>query len=329
MNSAFDLDPEFPAGNDGKAPSPGNEDIDSGERFAYANGLSLCHECFGRASDPVILLIHGLGAQMIIWADEFCEALAARGFRVIRFDNRDCGRSSVTHATPRDLLEVMLETDPADEARGPYSLDDMGDDAVALLDALDIGQAHVVGSGAGALIAQSIALRRPERVSSLTSINCPGLDSAARADAKQLGALFSLMQARTQDEFIEANIRVFRALRGPSDPEDEVGDLPMARRAARRGQRRIGNVLHFSAYSVSEGAPGGHLRRRTRLAAIRARTLVIQGLADPIVPPETGRAVAQAIPGAKLVMVEGLGHILKRRVWPLVIDEIIELARRE
>ena len=302
-------------------------ELDLGEQIAYANGLSICHQCFGRAADPAILLIHGLGAQMIIWAEEFCETLAARGFRVIRFDNRDCGKSSVTHATPRDLLQVMLETGPSEEARGPYSLDDMGDDALALLDALDIGRAHLVGSGAGALIAQSIAFRRPERVISLTSINCPGLDRAARVDGTQIAALFSLMQARTQDEFVDANIRVFRALRGPGDPEDEVADLPMARRAARRGQRPIGNVLHFSAYSASEGEPGGLARRQRRLGAIRARTLVIQGLADPIVAPETGRELARAIPGAKLVMIEGLGHILKRRAWPLVIDEIVELAR--
>ena len=266
---------------------------------ATANGIEIEYETFGRPDAAPLPLIGGLGTQLTSWDEDFCELLAARGFYVIRFDNRDAG----------------LSTWPEEE----YTLDDMAADAVGLLDALGIPTAHVVGASMGGFIAQLVALDHPDRVLSLTSmISGPsGMDQVQPTPEAQ--ALLLTPVPPTREERVELALDAKRKLLGPDDPYDVAYERAKAERAIDRAYHPVGFARQLHA--IVE-APG----RLERLHSLRVPTLVIHGDADILVPVDNGRRVAAAIPGARLLEISGMGHDVPKRVWPQVVDAIVAIA---
>lgn len=287
---------------------------------ARANGIELEYESFGRAGDPPLLLVMGLGAQMILWHDEFCGALAERGFHVTRFDNRDVGRSTWLDAAGMpDVLGALTAAGAGQPIDAPYRLSDMAADAAALLDTLGAGSAHVVGASMGGMIAQTIAIEHPARVRTLTSIMSttghPGLPPA-RPEAMAL--LMTPMPAERAAQ-IERSVEAARVIGSPAYPSDPAELRALAERAYDRGINPPG----FARQLVAILASGS---RRAALAGVRVPTLVIHGDADPLVPVEAGRDTAAAVPGARLLELPGMGHDLPRALWPAVVDAIVEHA---
>jgi pimeloyl-ACP methyl ester carboxylesterase len=285
-----------------------------------ANGLQLEYERFGNPNDAALLLVMGLGAQMIFWDEEFCEGLAARGRHVIRFDNRDCGLSTkLDHLGVPDMGELIGAIATGKPPRAPYLLGDMADDTAALLDALDIPAVHVVGASMGGMIAQSLALKYPTKVRTLTSImsttgrpGLPGPTPAAQA------ALFTPPPA-TRAENIERGVATWRVIGSPGFPFDEAGIRDRAGRAFDRDFSPQGTARQIAAILASGS-------RADALASLRVPTLVIHGDADPLVSVEAGRDTAKCIHDAELLIVEGMGHDMPRQAWPAMWDAIEKLT---
>jgi pimeloyl-ACP methyl ester carboxylesterase len=289
------------------------------ERLCRVGDLDLCYEEFGDAGDPAMVLIMGLGTQMVAWPEDFCTALASHGFRVIRFDNRDIGRS--THLRGKGvptLRDVALRSRRA----AAYRLEDMADDTAGLLAALGIDRAHVVGASMGGMIAQLVAIRHPERTLSLASIMSSTGSRREGQPAMGMYVYFAQRPPRTREEAIERVLRIFRA----------TGSRTFA-----RDERELRAIAEIS-YERGGGDSGGSARqlqairiapdRTPALRRLAVPTVVIHGSADRLVRPSGGRATARAIPGARLVMIEGMGHDLPAGAWPTVIDAIVGNARR-
>lgn len=284
---------------------------------AAANGIEIEYQTFGDVAGPPVLLVMGLGAQMISWNDEFCELLAGRGFRVVRYDNRDCGLSTwMDQAGPADIAGAL-----SGEAVPAYTLDDMAADAVGLLDALGIGAAHVVGASMGGFIAQMIAINHPDRVLSLTSIMSGPAHPESVSPTPEATAILFVPPAATRDERVTQEMWIRKVLMGPADPFDEAVERARAERAIDRAYHPAGTARQFAAVLSSQP-------RLERLRGVAVPTLVIHGLADNLIPAENGRAVAAAVPGSRLVEIEGMGHDLPKRVWPQLLDEIEALSER-
>ena len=285
-------------------------------QLARANGIDICYEIFGAPSAPPLLLIMGLGAQMIIWDDEFCERLAARGFCVIRFDNRDIGQSSKLHGgrrlTPFELLKLRLFHIPVS---APYKLLDMAKDTVGLMDALDIKSAHLVGASMGGMIAQEVALSFPQRVRSLTSIMSTTGNPRIPPPTREMAMLLMAPPPKTKEEYLARFARTWKMLRAGSFPEDEARDRALAERCFARGLNAAGVGRQLRAILASGS-------RKARLHAVKAPTLVIHGTRDPLVHPAGGKDTAASIPNAKLMLIDGMGHALPIRMWPEIIDAI-------
>ena len=268
---------------------------------ASTNGIELEYETFGDPHAAPLLLIAGLGAQMLSWDEDFCRLLAGRGFHVIRFDNRDAG----------------LSTWMADA----YTLEMMAGDAAGLLDALGIRAAHVVGASMGGFIAQLVALNHPDRVLTLTSImSGPNGEDHVQPTAEGRAVLLA-PAPETREGRIELGLWAKQKLLGPADPFDESYERARIAQAVDRAYNPAGFVRQLQAIAAAQG-------RLARLSSLRIPTLVVHGDADILVPVENGRNVAAVVPGARLVEVEGMGHDLPKRVWPLVADEIAALARQ-
>jgi pimeloyl-ACP methyl ester carboxylesterase len=268
---------------------------------ASANAIELEYETFGDQQSAPLLLIAGLGSQMISWDDAFCRLLEARGFYVIRFDNRDSGLSTSTDAG--------------------YTLDDMAGDAAGLLDALGVRAAHIVGVSMGGFIAQLVALNHPEHALTLTSIMSGPNGHDQVQPTKEGRAVLMAPAPETREERIELGLWAKRELVGPADPFDEDYERGRIVLAVDRAYNPAGFVRQLQAIGAAKG-------RLERLGSVQVPTLVIHGDADILVPVENGRRVAAAIPGARLLEIEGMGHDLPRRVWPQVADAIVELARQ-
>src|SRR3989442_9505778 len=266
---------------------------------ATSNGIEIEYETFGALSAPPLLLIAGLGSQMLSWDDDFCALLAGRDFRVIRFDNRDSG------------LSTWVED--------VYTLDDMADDAAGLLDALGIAAAHVVGASMGGFIAQLLTLNHPGRVLTLTSImSGPNGDDQVQPTAEGSAVLMAPAPP-TREERIALGLWAKQKLLGPADPFDEPYERARITRAVDRAYHPAGFGRQLGAILVARG-------RLERLGSVGGPTLVIHGDADILVPVENGRRVAAAIPGARLMEIEGMGHDVPRRVWSQVADPVPALA---
>jgi pimeloyl-ACP methyl ester carboxylesterase len=266
-----------------------------------------------------MLLIHGLGAQMILWEERFCELLAKRGYFVVRFDNRDIGKSSRLATQPFDLMELMLARKPGERLSAPYLLADMAADAVGLLDHLRIAHAHIVGVSMGGMIAQEMAIDWPDRVASLTSIMSTTGDAKLPPPTPEAAAILMSPPARNADEYVVNYLRSARVIRGPYYPPDDAHETTLALRCAARGLSPDGGQRQLLAIIASGN-------RNATLPAVKAPTLVIHGDADPLIPFAAGEATARAIPGARLSVIERMGHALPEALWPRIVDDIASIA---
>ena len=284
---------------------------------AHANGIDIEYQTFGDPSAPPLLLVMGLGAQMITWDDEFCEQLAERGFHVIRLDNRDIGLSTkMEEAGMPDLMAAF-----GGDAQPAYTLDDMADDAVGLLDALGIGAAHVVGASMGGFIVQLMAINHPDRVLSLTSImSAPGGRDTVSPRPEGAEVLMHI-PPETREGRIEHAVWIRQVLAGRGNPFDEAAEVRRAARSVDRSYYPAGTARQLVAILAAKS-------RLERLAKVSAPTLVVHGIDDPLVPVENGRRVAAAVPGARLLEFEGMGHNMPERFWPVILDAIVETTRK-
>jgi pimeloyl-ACP methyl ester carboxylesterase len=280
--------------------------------------IELCYETFGDPSDPTALLVMGLATQMIAWPDDFCRELAGRGFHVVRFDNRDIGRSTHVKGRTPTIPQLLRRSRKA----ASYTLDDMAGDAAGLLRELDLAPAHVVGASMGGMIAQTLAARHPDLVLSLTSIMSTTGSRRVGQPALRLMPMLAARPARDREAAIERTAKVFRAIgsRGFEQDMDHIRDV--AGRSFDRGRGDASGQARQLAAIMASG-------NRTRdLARITAPTTVIHGTGDPLIRPSGGRATARAIPGASLIEIEGMGHDLPRGTWPRLLDAIEANARR-
>ena len=292
-----------------------------GPQIARANGIDICYEIFGDPKAEPMLLIMGLGAQMVLWDDDFCEQLAARSFRVIRFDNRDIGQSSKlsggTRLSPLELLKLRFLKIPV---AAPYKLTDMARDTTGLMDVLGIRSAHLVGASMGGMIAQEIAISDAERVRSLTSIMSTTGNPKVPPPTREAAALLMAPPPATKEEYLVRFAQTWKLLRVGSFPEDEARDRDRAERIYARGLNPAGVGRQLRAILASGN-------RKERLRQVKAPTLVIHGTVDPLVRPEGGKDTAASIPGAKLLMIEGMGHAIPVPMWPRIIDAIATHAK--
>lgn len=290
----------------------------SEERLAPSNGIEIAYQEVGDADAEPLLLVMGLGTQMLGWDEEFCESLAAQGFRVVRFDNRDIG-----HSTMLDAAGVPSRADLflGRRGRAAYLLPDMAGDAIGLMDHLGIESAHVVGASMGGMIGQTLAIEHPRRVRSLVSIMST---TGSRWVGTPTLRAFGLMLAEAphdRDGYVERVLRTFRVIGSPAYPSEEERLRDVAGRMYDRSHNPRGILRQMHAITASGD----------RTAALRELSLpatVIHGTRDPLVRPSGGRATARAIPGARLRIVEGMGHDLPRALWPTFVDEIVNTAAR-
>ncbi len=280
------------------------------EQFCdVGGGITLCYETFGDPSDPTALLIMGLGTQMVAWQDDFCQQLAAKGLHVVRFDNRDIGRSTHLQGPPPSLVELLRYSVAPDR----YTLADMAQDAAGLLSELELAPAHVIGASQGGMIAQTLAARAPTQVRSLVSMMSSTGGRWVGRPALSSYALFLRKAPREREAFVEHAASMFAKVGSRGIPQDSEGVRKIAALSFDRELDRTGAGRQLAAIIASGD-------RTAELQRITAPTLVIHGTADTLVSPSGGRASARAIPGAKLMMIEGMGHDLPREVWPRLID---------
>lgn len=298
-----------------------HETGDGAERLcAVGRDITLCYEAFGDPADPTVLLVAGLGQQHITWPEPLCEALVARGLHVVRFDNRDVGRSTRGTSPPPPPAKMLLRRFPA----GQYDLSDMAADAAGLLRALDAAPAHVVGVSMGGMIGQMLAAEHPQLVRSLVSIMST---TGARRVGRPAASTWRLMLAKPSRErtmAIERTVRMFRHIGSHGFPFDEADVRDVAGRAFDRGHDPAGTARQLAAI-VKSGD------RTAALARITAPTLVVHGDRDRMVHPSGARATARAIPGARLETIAGMGHDLPAGlVAPLttLIADHVALAER-
>ena len=289
-----------------------------------ANGVSIEYESFGPHGAPVILLIMGLGAQLTRWPLQFCEKLVARGYRVVRFDNRDVGLSTRFDAAPvPELGQIIAARMAGRPAEVPYTLNDMGADTVGLLDALGIRQAHIVGASMGGMIAQVVAAEYPQRVLSLTSIMSttgnPALPPPTPAAAAALMA--RAPDPSDQDAYVAHGLNTFRTIGSPGYPFDESTSRERLLADAARSYNPAGVGRQLAAVTASGD-------RRNQVRRVRAPTVVVHGAEDPLVPVAGGRDTAECITGAQLRIIPGMGHDFPPALYDTIIDAIeIAIAR--
>lgn len=291
----------------------------------YANGIQIEYDTFGDRSSPPLLLVMGFSGQMILWDEELCDQLAKRGLYVNRFDNRDVGLSTkIEEAGEYDILEIFSALGRGEEIRPPYTLDDMADDAVGLLDGLGLGKAHVCGASMGGMIAQTMAVRYPDRLLSLISMASstgnPELASA-RPPVTDSQSLQPVPVPQEREANIEYMINGMRELSGPGFFFDDTRVRDLAADCYDRCFYPQGAVRQLMAIIASGN-------RKPALAQVNVPTLVIHGDSDPLVPVEYGRDTAEAVPGADLLIIEGMGHDLPRGAWQQIIDAIVIHTRR-
>jgi pimeloyl-ACP methyl ester carboxylesterase len=278
---------------------------------AHHDGITIAYEMFGDPGGAPLLLVMGLGVQMLYWPDGFCQALAERGFAVVRFDNRDVGLS--THLTnarpPHPLRQLLFPRTPV-----PYRLTDLADDAQCVLDALGWRAAHLVGVSMGGMITQILAMSHPERVLSLVSISSR---STMRSGLPSFGVSRALRAPAPgcREEAGDRELAVTRVIGSPGFPRDDQWARRTAMLAYDRGEDAAGVRRQLAAMLACDDLRPG-------LARVRVPALVLHGEADPLAPLSCARATAAAIPGARLVTIPGWGHDLPPQLWPRIVNEI-------
>jgi pimeloyl-ACP methyl ester carboxylesterase len=286
-------------------------------RTTPANGITIAYETFGSPDGEPLLLVMGLATQMLGWDEGLCEQLVARGFFVVRFDNRDIGLSThLDHAGAPDLAALL----GGDVSSAAYRLEDMADDTAALIDALGLDSAHIAGASMGGMIAQSVAARHPSKVRSLTSIMSTPAHSIGGPTEAAMAALLR-PAATTREEAIERAVDTYRVIGSPGYPIDEHRIRAVAAESYDRAFDPAGTARQLAAIWASGD-------RRAAVSGIRCPTLVIHGEDDPLVQIDGGRVTAEVIEDAELVTFSGMGHDLPRALWPQLVDLIGELAER-
>jgi pimeloyl-ACP methyl ester carboxylesterase len=289
---------------------------------ARVAALELEYETFGDRRSPAMLLVMGLGSQMVHWDENFCRQLAERGFFVIRFDNRDVGLSSKLESAGRpNVPQAYMDAGMGRPVDAPYRLWDMADDAFGLLDALDIGRAHVVGVSMGGMIAQEMAVRNPDRVLSLASLLSTTGERELPGATPEAQAILLERPPVDRATYVDRALRVYRVIGSPGFPRDEARIQRIAELAFDRCFYPVG----FARQLVCVLASGG---RKKKLAGVRCPTLVLHGGADPLVPIACGKDTADSISGAEFVVIEGMGHELPPGAWARIIDALERNARR-
>ena len=284
---------------------------------ASANGIEIEYETFGDQTKPAMLLVMGLGVQMLGWDERFCNMLVDRGFFVIRYDNRDVGLSTHTDGPVPNPLELMA----GNFSSASYTLDDMADDAAGLLDELGIAAAHVAGVSMGGMIGQTLAAKHPDRVLSLASImSTTGNSEVGQPRQEALVALITPMPG-DRAGYIDGAVRAFSVIGSPGYPADDERLRALIGASYDRSYNPVGFLRQLAGIMASGD-------RTEALHSIKAPTVVIHGEDDPLIVKSGGEATADAIPGAKLVTIPGMGHDLPPELWPQFIDEIVENAER-
>jgi pimeloyl-ACP methyl ester carboxylesterase len=278
-----------------------------------SGGITLCYETFGDPSDPTLLLVMGLGAQMISWYEDLCLEFVDRGFHVVRFDNRDAGLSTFL-SEPVNVFEVMQHIGAGEPVDVPYVLSDMARDAVALLDHLGVDEAHVAGASLGGMIAQTMAIEHPERLVTLTSIMSTTGDPDVGQPAQAALSVLLAPPPETRDEMGDRRVKAAEAW-GSTGLWDEDEVRQHAFDSWDRKHDPHGVARQLAAILASGSRTEG-------LRSLEVPTLVIHGTIDNLVGPTGGERTAEVVPDAKLLMIEGMGHDLPRAVWPQVVEAI-------
>jgi pimeloyl-ACP methyl ester carboxylesterase len=283
-----------------------------------ANGLELEYETSGDPGHPPMVLVMGLGAQLIDWPLPFCEMLAEAGFHVIRFDNRDAGLStSLDHLGVPDLAALLAGR----RELAPYLLSDLADDTVGLLDALGIDRAHLVGASLGGMVAQQTVIDHPDRVRSLASIMSTTGDHSVGQATAEARAVLGRPPAASREEAIAGTVRSSRIIGSTGFPVTDQELLDRATAKYDRSYRPVGTLRQLAAAYASPD-------RTESLRAVTVPTVVIHGEVDPLIDVSGGRATAAAVPEAELLVVAGMGHDLPVGARPQIVEAIARNARR-
>jgi pimeloyl-ACP methyl ester carboxylesterase len=287
------------------------------EQRARVGSVELVYETIGDPEDAPMLLVMGLGMQLIHWDRGLCELLAERGFHVIRFDNRDIGLSTKIRGPVPNVMRLMAGL----PTRVPYLLDDMAADTFGLLDHLDIERAHVVGVSMGGMIGQTMAIRHPERVLSLGSMLSTTGDRRVGTPKLRVWSLMMRRAPRERDAYIRYFTRVFRMIGSPAYRVDEARTRELAAATYDRCHYPAGTARQLGAIMASGS-------RTSALQRLDVPTVVIHGEADPLVPLRGGLATARAIPNAQLLTIPGMGHDMPQPLWPTLVDAIVKNTER-
>jgi pimeloyl-ACP methyl ester carboxylesterase len=286
-------------------------------RASTSTGVELEYEAFGDDGAPAMVLVMGFAQQLVAWDPAFCSLLAARGFRVVRFDNRDVGKSThLAHAGVPDFFRAMQ----GDRAAAPYGIEEMADDLDALVVALGVPAAHLVGVSMGGFIVQEAAIRHPGRVLSMASImSSTGNRAVGHSSPEALAMIFAPAPTE-RSALLEHALAIGRVIGSPKY-RDEARSRVRAAEAWDRDHDAAG-VARQAAAIVTQ-------RNRTEdLGKLRLPTVVVHGEVDPLIAPSGGEATAAAVPGARYVLVPGMAHDLPEALWPVLVDAIVDNARR-
>jgi pimeloyl-ACP methyl ester carboxylesterase len=288
------------------------------EQLTRANGIELCYQEMGDPDGEPLLLVMGLATQMIAWDEGFCGLLAERGFRVVRFDNRDIGRSTkIKSAGVPPRVDMMLGR----RGSAAYLLSDMAADTIGLMDHLGVDSAHVVGASMGGMIVQTMAIEHPRRLRSMVSIMSNTGSRWTGMPSRKAMAVLLGRPPRGREQAIERAVKTFGVIGSPGYPFEEERVRQIAGRSYDRGHSAAGVLRQLHAISASGD-------RTQALRGVRVPATVIHGSRDPLVRPAGGRATARAIPNARLKMIDGMGHDLPRQLWPVFAEEIVGNAAR-
>jgi len=288
------------------------------ESAASVNGIEIAYETFGDPADETALLIMGLGVQMLGWDEEFCRMLAGRGFHVVRFDNRDVGHSTKIEGGPQPNLAAALA---GDGSSASYLLEDMADDCVGLLDELGVEASHLVGASQGGMIAQTVAVRHPERVLSLVSVmSTTGASEVGQPHPEALPALLTRPPA-DREGFVDFVVGAWKVIGSPAFEADEEALRARAGASYDRGIFPDGTARQLLAILASGD-------RTEALRGLDVPTTVVHGASDVLIDVSGGKATAAAIPEARLEVIDGMGHDLPRPLWERLVDSIVETAER-
>lgn len=290
---------------------------------AFANGIEIEYETFGDHRAPALLLICGLGGQMIGWDEELCEQWARKGLYVIRFDNRDVGLSTkLEQAGIPDVKAAMRAWRNGERIEAPYTLDDMADDAVGLLDALNIDKAHLCGISMGGAIAQTISYRHSTRVKTMTQVYATTGNPELPGASAEIMDLLLAPPPPQREAYIEHMLKFYKAVAGSGFPFDEEWHRKLAARSFDRAYYPPGKARHYLAILA-------HGNRKPLLSSITAPTLVVHGSEDPLVPVSGGIDSAEAIPDAKLMIIEGMGHDMPHgSAWPMILEAVVDHIKK-